>query len=135
MKKTYKFRYEKLVRDNIPALITRDGAVVVKKVLSRAAYILALKRKMIEEGRELLEAVDGQELLSELADLEEILDNLRAALQISPAALAAAQRKKRLQNGSFHRRFYIRHIIADDRMNPDWLSYHLQHKKKYGLTK
>jgi predicted house-cleaning noncanonical NTP pyrophosphatase (MazG superfamily) len=135
MAKIYKFRYAKLVRDNIPAIIVKDGAKVQKKVLSQKSYELELKKKLLEESSELLEAKDRTEMLSELADLEEILDNLRAALHIGKAELKSVQAKKRLKNGSFRRRFYVDHIVADNHTDPAWLRYHLKNKKKFPLIK
>jgi predicted house-cleaning noncanonical NTP pyrophosphatase (MazG superfamily) len=135
MPKIYKFQYEKLVRDNIPSLITKDGAVVRKKVLRPAAYVRELKKKLREEGEELVDAKSRAEILSELADLAEIMDNLRAALRIKSAELQAIRAKKRAKNGSFRRRFYVSHIVADDRTDPAWLRYHLKNKKKFPLIK
>jgi predicted house-cleaning noncanonical NTP pyrophosphatase (MazG superfamily) len=135
MNKIYKFKYAKLVRDNIPDIITKDGCVVNKEVLSSVAYIRELKKKLLEESEELMEAKDRSGTLSELADLEEILDNLRAALKIEPAELKAVQLRKRKKNGSFRRRFYIHHIVADDNTEAEWLRYHLKNKKKFPLIK
>jgi len=135
MKKIYKFKYAKLVRDKIPAIIKRDGAVVSKKVLGTADYIRELKKKLTEESAELVEAAGQHEILSELADLEEVLDNLRRAARIEPAELKAVRDKKRAQNGSFRRRFYINHIVADEKTDPAWLRYHLKRRKKFPLIK
>ena len=64
-------KYEKLVRDRIPALIARDGRTADYRAASPAERDTFLLRKLFEECREIIEAVrsgDPQVLREELGD-------------------------------------------------------------------
>ncbi len=131
--KTYKFKYAKLVRDLIPQKIIKSGAKVSQKVLTDGQYISALKNKLIEEGQELASAKKPREILDELADIQEIIDNLLIALKMGARDLKKLQKEKNLKNGSFRDKIYINHISTDETF--DWLEYHLKNKDKYPLIK
>lgn len=60
---------EKLVRDNIPAIIRANGTTPKIRTLNDEEYLLALDVKLQEEVTEYLEAND----LSELADIIEVV--------------------------------------------------------------
>ncbi|HTX82805.1 MAG TPA: nucleoside triphosphate pyrophosphohydrolase, partial [Streptosporangiaceae bacterium] len=70
--------YHKLVRDGIPRIIEADDGRPVTRVLDQAAYLVALRAKLVEEAGEAQAAPDGQ-LRSELADVLEVLQALAAA--------------------------------------------------------
>ncbi len=52
--------HHKLVRDQIPAIITADGGQPVTRVLDDAGYEAALRAKLLEEAHEAQAAPDGQ---------------------------------------------------------------------------
>jgi len=131
--KTYKFKYNKLVRDNIPELIKKDGAKVNQKILNEKNYLIELKKKLIEEVAEMVEVKKKEEILNELGDVQEIIDNLLMTLGYSAKDLKKVQIQKNKKNGSFKKRIYINYIKADD--NFAWLEYHLKHQEKYPLIK
>ena len=53
--------YQKLVRDNIPAIIEKNGETCVTRTLSDKEYEDALTNKLQEEVAELLEAYTAKE--------------------------------------------------------------------------
>ena len=53
--------YQKLVRDNIPAIIEKSGETCVTRKLSDKEYEDALVEKLQEEVKELLEAYTSKE--------------------------------------------------------------------------
>ncbi|MEC9484827.1 MAG: nucleoside triphosphate pyrophosphohydrolase [Candidatus Izemoplasma sp.] len=55
--------YNKLVRDGIPDIIEKAGKNCKTKILSDSEYVHELKRKLIEESQELIEA-KTQKILS-----------------------------------------------------------------------
>jgi len=81
-----KFKFEKLVRDKIVDAIIANGNHPNWKTLSDKEYIDELKKKIIEEASELINS-EGEELLKELVDIQEIIDNLLLALQVSKEKL------------------------------------------------
>lgn len=71
--------YNKLVRDNIPDIITKQGATPLFKILTENQYLVALDEKLNEE---LLEYQENKEL-EELADMLEIIYAIAHALGVS----------------------------------------------------
>ena len=70
--------YQKLVRDNIPAIIEANGETCVTRKLSEKEYENALAEKLKEEVAELLEAYTAKErsaldCAEEMADVMEVL--------------------------------------------------------------
>jgi len=122
-----------LVRDNIPEKIIKSGAKISQKTLNDSQYISALKNKLVEEALELKEAKKSPEIISELADIQEVVDNLLSALKFSASGLKKIQKEKNKKNGSFQRKKFINYIKVTEKY--DWLEYHLKNKDKYPLIK
>ena len=95
--------YGKLVRDNIPDLIHRDGFTPQVRVLPEAAYREALLEKLKEEVSEYLESGE----LMELADILEVVYALAEADGHNRGALLRAYTEKHEARGGFARRYYL----------------------------
>ncbi|MEH7885137.1 nucleoside triphosphate pyrophosphohydrolase [Bacillus sp. JJ1609] len=65
--------HNKLVRDNIPEIIEREGKKANFRTLTDEEYINELKKKSYEELDEFCAAVTTKEAVEELADLLEII--------------------------------------------------------------
>ena len=135
MPKKYKFSYAKLVRDKVPEMIKKDGGLLKKRILDSAGYIQELKKKFLEESRELIAAENKKETLEELADLQEIIDHLLKALRLTKTELKAKQLAKRRRVGGFKKRIYIDHVATGDKFDPEWLKYFLKNRRKFPLLK
>lgn len=98
--------YDKLVRDHIPAIIESSGKACGLEVMSEAAYWQALAQKLIEEASEVA-AAQPEELLTELADVQEVLDAILEAQGITRADLLAVQEQRRRERGGFGRRLRL----------------------------
>ena len=61
--------YNKLVRDNIPDIIKKNGATPIVRILDDEEYFKELNRKLKEELNEYLDGND----IEELADLYEVM--------------------------------------------------------------
>ena len=70
-------------------------------------YRQALREKLVEEAREVVAASTLGDLLTELADLQEVLDTLMRAYAISPEAVHIEQERRRSERGGFERRFRL----------------------------
>jgi predicted house-cleaning noncanonical NTP pyrophosphatase (MazG superfamily) len=66
--------YNKLVRDRIPEITLADGYLSHVRILSNKEYLTELKNKMVEEAIELKNRGKGRSVVTELADLMEIID-------------------------------------------------------------
>ncbi|MBB3260372.1 putative house-cleaning noncanonical NTP pyrophosphatase (MazG superfamily) [Paraburkholderia bannensis] len=95
--------FHKLVRDGIPDMIRDRGERVDSIALKGDALIAALRQKLVEEALEALDASTGNELLGELADVQEVLLALATALNVDPAALEQERLKKRKKRGGFEK--------------------------------
>lgn len=103
----------KLVRDAIPDIIKAEGQNVPQGVLSKDEFRRALLEKLVEEAGEARSAqmaylstnnLGG--LLAELADMQEVMDAIRAEFGISSADVNDTQVKKRARRGAFSRRIW-----------------------------
>ena len=93
--------FNKLVRDKIPAVIESRGERVEVVQLSGDALLTALRRKLVEEALEALDANAGGELVGELADVQEVLNAIVKALALDRAQLEIERTEKRKRRGGF----------------------------------
>ena len=96
-----KREFNKLVRDKVPSNIEQGGEVVSKARLSGEDLLRALREKLMEEAFEVLDAVDQESIVGELADVIEIVDGILFQLDISQAELLQRQDQKRKRAGGF----------------------------------
>jgi predicted house-cleaning noncanonical NTP pyrophosphatase (MazG superfamily) len=99
--------YNKLVRDNIPEIIERNGQKAVARKLSEEEYIKELLRKLVEEAQELLES-NGD--LGERADVGEVLAALDSVLGWTESDIHDARDKKNNDRGAFTSRLYLEEV-------------------------
>lgn len=93
--------FNKLVRDKIPSNIESEGEIVSKTILSGEFLLRALREKLIEESFEVLDAVDQDSILGELADVNEVIDGILSQLGLGRDSLQAKQEKKCKKAGGF----------------------------------
>lgn len=74
--------YYKLVRDRIPEIIQKNDLHCEIVTLSERKYRQALRQKLMEEAQEAAEA-NEQNLVTELADLYEVMDAILASFNLS----------------------------------------------------
>ena len=95
--------YNKLVRDRIPEIIRATGRCCETVAMDDAAYRRALLDTLVEEAGEEARA-DPHQIVSELADLFEVLDALLDAHGIDHDTVLAEQQRRRVERGGFGRR-------------------------------
>ena len=105
-------QFDKLVRDDIPAIIGRSGRACAVEILDDDQFRAAVLTKLVEEATEAAEAAPG-DLLAELADVAEVLDAALGAHGFTRAELDAEQERRRLERGAFAKR--LRLVWTDDR--------------------
>lgn len=93
--------FNKLVRDKIPDDIKQHGETVQVYELQGDALIAALKRKVVEEAYEVLQAATMDDMADELADLTEVMDTLVNVLHLSRKEISERQATKRNKRGGF----------------------------------
>ena len=101
--------YNKLVRDNIPAIIEATGAVCETEVLSDADYLRALDQKLSEE----LAEYHKDQSIEELADLMEVIYACAKARGYTAAELEAVRAGKADKRGGFDGKILLRTVTED----------------------
>lgn len=96
-------QFNKLVRDSIPDNILAGGENVEVLRLSGEALIEAVKRKIVEESLEVLDAKTSGEIREELADLMEVVNKLSELLAISESDISDTRIDKNKKRGGFER--------------------------------
>ncbi|MEO1147949.1 MAG: nucleoside triphosphate pyrophosphohydrolase [Cyanobacteria bacterium J06638_22] len=97
----------KLVRDRIPEIIHAAGNTCEIEVLSDEDYKVALRDKLMEEAKEAAATEDVETMMTELADLYEVITALMAAYKISPEDVRTKQMWRREQRGAFRKRIRL----------------------------
>ncbi len=99
-------RYDKLVRDGIPAIIAADGKKYSTRVLGEEEYVVELRRKLQEEVAEFLD----EPSVGELADILELVGALSETLGASLPEVEAARMEKREARGGFAKRIFLESV-------------------------
>jgi predicted house-cleaning noncanonical NTP pyrophosphatase (MazG superfamily) len=81
----------KLIRDKIPDFIARSQNKYLIEKMTKAEYIQALRDKVVEEAQEVANA-SQEEILSELADLYEVINAIALIAAAKPIAFSLARR-------------------------------------------
>lgn len=95
-----KHYFNKLVRDKIPQIIdARGGSYKIKKVSTKISLTL-LKKKLIEESKEVLVA-KKDEVLNELCDVLQILVSISELEKIKFQDIQKKMKGKEKTNGAY----------------------------------
>ena len=118
----------KLVRDNLPELLTKQGYPYSAKVLLPSELASHIVGKMPEEVNEIKFALANQSkdaLVEEIADLIELVDSLVKAINITKEDLTDAKQKKKDSRGSFTTGQFIHYVdLVETGDNYDyWVKY------------
>lgn len=108
-----KITYNKLVRDHIPEIIHLAGKYCQTTVMDETEYRQALLEKLIEEAQEAHDASLG-DLITELADVLEVVDNILQAYGLSFDDARNIQAARRQERGGFEKRLKLIWSGSDD---------------------
>ena len=95
--------YNKLVRDNIPEIMIKNGANPVTRILNDEEYLKELNKKLSEEVNEYLES----ENIEEIADIEEVLIAILNIKGISKDKLEEIRKDKCAKRGAFDKKIFL----------------------------
>ena len=96
-------KYNKLIRDKIPAIIKKKGGNAITHIAGKKEYWAKLKEKLGEEVKEFDEA----ESIEELADVLEVIDAIIVCKRFNRRTLQTVQKKKRQERGGFAKRIIL----------------------------
>ena len=101
--------YNKLVRDKIPEIITKDNKKAVTKILNDEDYLIELNRKIQEEVKEYLESNN----IEELADIVEVISGILEVKNISIEEFENVRKSKVQKRGAFKEKIFLEKVIED----------------------
>lgn len=102
-------RYNKLVRDRIPEIITASGKSCTTEILSEEAYLAMLDTKLDEELAEYHE----DQNLEELADLLEVIRAVAVARGYTLEQLEIIRAEKAKKRGGFEKKILLVDVTED----------------------
>lgn len=119
---------DKLVRNKIPEIIEKDGnkTALCKFIDSVDDYKLLLWEKLFEEMTEAEAAganndchdeYDKDELIEELADVQEVLTAICNVYGIEPHEIRKKQLSKNIERGNFSGRILLVEVIEHEKTN------------------
>jgi len=101
-----KYYHQKLIRDKIPEKIKKSGGDYKIKVLGKAEFEKELKRKLLEESKEIAKA-PKEELLNELADILQLTKSIASYYKIPFFRVEKFQEEKRQKSGGFKKKLFL----------------------------
>lgn len=104
--------YYKLVRDNIPELIKKDGKKAIIKKIEKSDFKYYLKIKLKEEVDEILKTESKIELTQRIADVVEVINYLTKEYNINQSDINKAQKDKLHKKGKYNKRTLL--IVTED---------------------
>jgi predicted house-cleaning noncanonical NTP pyrophosphatase (MazG superfamily) len=101
-----KYYHQKLIRDKIPQKIEENGGEYKTRVLGKLEFETELKKKLVEEAKELIKA-PRKELLNELADVLELTKSIASHHKISFSKVEKFQKEKKIKRGGFTKKLFL----------------------------
>ena len=98
--------YNKLVRDKIPQIISSNNGTPCVSVLNNERYLEELNTKLNEELKEYLESGD----IEELCDLEEVLQAILQAKNVSYEDFEKLRNAKSKKRGAFNEKLFLEYV-------------------------
>lgn len=99
--------YNKLIRDRILEIIEEAGEKPYSRILNKKEYLKEIKRKVLEESRELIKAKTKKEIINEITDIQELIDVLISELKLTRSQLQKLQKIKNKKKGGFKKRLFL----------------------------
>ncbi len=108
---TRRFFLDKLIRDNVVEHLEKKGVKVTYYAIKDSDEFLgALGEKVVEELNEVFEAETKEQVIAELADLDDVLHRFKLAVGIDQAVIDKARAEKVARNGGFDKRLFCEFI-------------------------
>lgn len=101
-----KFPHNKLIRDNIPQVIENNGGKYETRVLNDDELDIELRKKLLEETKEIIESSD-EHLPEELADALEVIESLAETHGLKLTDIQMIQEEKRKKRGGFKKKLFL----------------------------
>ena len=95
--------YNKLVRDRIPEIITKQNNTAKFRILNNEEYLIELNKKLKEELDEYLDSNN----IEELADIEEVLRAILDYKNVNLEEFEKIRNQKANKRGAFKNKIFL----------------------------
>lgn len=114
----------------MPQLYDELKEKIVSRQLTGRELRIALKEKLVEEAQE-IPIADGsrEDIIAELADVEQLMDDMKNEMAITDAEVSAAKVRKLDKKGGFSEGIFVETIELDD--DDEWVEYYRNEPLKY----
>lgn len=117
-----KFKLNKLVRDKLPADYEKTGQKATYRELTPSEHKSELIRKIIEEASEINVYNSNEEITGEIADIQQVLDDLAFVCGIDQAQINLIKQAKNDKKGGFKNGAFVDTLeLADE---DEWVQYY-----------
>lgn len=106
--------YYKLVRDEIPKIIAKEGKTVRYTTLHGDALKEALKVKLLEEVQEFIKAETREQQIEELADIFTVIDGIKCEFNIGQTIINNTIDEKAHEKGWFYDGCFLIAVEEDE---------------------
>ena len=96
-------KYDKLVRDKIPEIISNHKKIPITRILTKEEYQSELRKKLREE----VDEFENSGKMEELADILEVVYALAASKGVSQNELNQIRKRKYSECGGFDQRTFL----------------------------
>jgi len=100
-------KYNKLIRDRILEIIKAVGEKPYWRVLGKKEYTKKIKKKILEEAKELTKAKNKKEIVNEIVDIQELIDVLVSELGLTKLQIQKQQKVKNKKRGGFRKKLFL----------------------------
>lgn len=101
-----KFYHQKLIRDKIPQIIKANDGKCEIRVMNKDEFKKELRKKLIEESKEVKEA-EKDELVKELSDVLEVIKSIAQSENISFNLIEEKRKERKKKRGGFKKRLFL----------------------------
>ncbi|MAG11795.1 MAG: hypothetical protein CMI52_03230 [Parcubacteria group bacterium] len=102
-----KTNHDKLIRDKIPQILIQKNIQAAVRTLTDEEFVNYVKKKVVEEAKEVQQAESPKEILQECADLTEVLECLMNTHNLSWNDIAQARSEKNSIRGAFTKKLLL----------------------------
>lgn len=104
----------KLIRDNVPEIIAKDGGIAEVSVLDDEKFKISLKEKLVEETSEITKSHDLTNLKEELSDLLEIIESIAKVEGSNLEEIITIKKAKKVKVGGFDKKLYLVSVTRNE---------------------
>ena len=102
-----KYYHNKLIRDKIPEIIEANDGKYELREMENDEFKRELRKKLVEEAKEVIEAQGKEGTTKELADVLELIKSIAESEDITFNLVEEEQEKRREKRGGFKKKLSL----------------------------